>query len=226
MKKINRIVWGVILVALGVVFALSAFGVNVDIFFEGWWTLFIIVPCAVGLLTEREKLGNAIGVLIGVLLLLAVRDVIDFDLLWKLLIPGIVILVGLKMIFSGIFGGKDDKAYRKLKEKLGDCKNGTAVFAGSDMKFAGEVFEGAELNAIFGGIACDLRGAVIQKDCILDASAIFGGIDVFVPEGLNVKIRSTSVFGGVSEKKKNPADENAPTLYVNAVCLFGGLDIK
>ena len=226
MKKVSNILWGLVLVAIGAVFALKAFGVDLDVFFKGWWTLFIIVPCAIGLFTEREKLGNLIGIGIGVLLLLAARDVISFGLIWKLAVPAIIILIGLKMIFGGLFNRKSNEVYRKLKEDGKTLRNGSAVFSGSDMKFAGEVFEGAELNAIFGAVTCDLRGAVIQSDVVINASAVFGGIDIIVPDGVNVKVASNSIFGGVSEKNKTPFAENVPTVYINATCIFGGLDIK
>lgn len=59
MKKISSVIWGIVLIAAGALFALNALNLtNIDIFFDGWWTLFIIVPCAVGLFTEREKTGN------------------------------------------------------------------------------------------------------------------------------------------------------------------------
>ena len=96
MRKLNRILWGIVLVAVGVVFALGALDiVDVNIFFDGWWTLFIIVPCAVGLVTEHEKIGNLIGLLAGVFLLLWCRDVLDFSMLWKLAIPAVIIIIGL-----------------------------------------------------------------------------------------------------------------------------------
>ena len=66
MKKTSNILWGLVLVALGVIFALNALDIaDFNIFFDGWWTLFIIVPCTVGLFTEREKTGNIIGTIIG-----------------------------------------------------------------------------------------------------------------------------------------------------------------
>lgn len=226
MKKRSSILWGIVLVALGAVFVMKALGVGVDIVFDGWWTLFIIVPCAIGLFTEREKLGNIIGICIGVLLLLAVRDVISFSMLWELLIPVIVILIGLKMILGPIFAGKSDEAYRKAKENGKALKNGSAMFGGSDMNFTNEVFEGAELNAVFGGLNCDLRGAEIKGDCVINACAVFGGIDIIVPDTVNVKIHSNSIFGGVSDEKKRGFDAGKPTVYVRATALFGGVDIK
>ena len=52
MKKVTGILWGIVLVTVGVILAVNALGIaSIDIFFDGWWTLFIIVPCAVGLFT-------------------------------------------------------------------------------------------------------------------------------------------------------------------------------
>ena len=56
---------------------------------------------------------------------------------------------------------------------------------------------------------------------------MFGGIDIYVPENLKVKIKSTSIFGGVDDKKvKEVNDEKAHTLYINATCVIGGVDVK
>ena len=49
--KVNfsSIVWGIVLVAAGVIFALNSLDItNIDVFFEGWWTLFLLgVPLQV-----------------------------------------------------------------------------------------------------------------------------------------------------------------------------------
>ena len=50
MKKIENTVIGLILIIIGVIIGLNAFHItNIDLFFDGWWTLFIIVPCFFGL---------------------------------------------------------------------------------------------------------------------------------------------------------------------------------
>ena len=158
MKKLNGIVWGIVLVAAGVLLGLNAFGItDIDIFFDGWWTLFIIVPCAVGLVTDRDKFGSLIGICVGVFLLLCCRDVLDFSMVWKLLVPIIVVLIGLKLIIGGIVGERSSEVFKRIRESGGTPKNGTAVFSGSDIGFSGEVFEGARLTAVFGGVDCDLR---------------------------------------------------------------------
>jgi len=225
MKKVSSMIWGVVFIAAGILFALNSMEIiKVDPFFDGWWTLLIIVPCAVGLFTEREKTGNIIGIAVGVVLLLCCQEILDFAAVWKLLVPAVIVVIGLKMVLTGLFGGKANELIANMKENGVSPKIGCAAFSGCEMNCSGEVFEGAELTATFGGVTCDLRGAVIEKDCAIQISAIFGGIDILVPDHVNVKVSSTSVFGGVSNKTASHKD--APTLYISGICLFGGVEIK
>ena len=123
MKKISSVIWGIVLIAAGALFALNALNItNIDIFFDGWWTLFIIVPCAVGLFTEREKTGNIIGIAVGVFLLLCCQDILSFSMLWKLLVPAIIVIIGLKMVFTGLFGNKANGIIAKIKQNGGETK--------------------------------------------------------------------------------------------------------
>lgn len=225
MRKYKSAMWGLVLVAVGVLFGLRALNVfRFEIFFDGWWALFIIVPCTVGLFTERDKLGNIIGMLIGVFLLLCCQDILDFSMVWKLLVPVIIVIVGLKMIFGGIFGNKSEEIFREMEKDGRPFQSGCATFSGTNMNFDGEVFEGAELTAAFGGVKCDLRNAIIEKDCAIKVSATFGGITILVPHTVNVKVSTNSMFGGVDNK--TVAVPDAPTVYVSGTCLFGGVEIK
>lgn len=225
MRKYKSAMWGLVLVAVGVLFGLRALNIfNFEIFFDGWWTLFIIVPCTVGLFTERDKMGNIIGILVGVFLLLCCQDVLDFSMVWKLLVPVIVVVVGLKMIFGGIFGNKAAEIVHEMEKDGRQFRSGCATFSGTNLNFDGEVFEGAELTAAFGGVKCDLRNAIIEKDCAIKVSATFGGITILVPGTVNVKVSTNSMFGGVDNK--TAVVPNAPTVYVSGTCLFGGVEIK
>ncbi len=224
MKKLQGILWGLVLVGAGVLLVLNALDILAfDIFFTGWWTLFIIVPCTIAFITERGRLGSFIGVCVGVFLLLCSRGVLAYALLWKLLLPLILVAVGLRVLFGTLFGRKKADAL-DMPPVAPAARNTTAVFNGARVSFAGQAFDGAVLRAVFGGIECDLRDAVIDKDCTIDATAVFGGIELYVPQGVNVQVLSTAVCGGVSDRKKQEA--GAHTLYLRATCVFGGIDVK
>lgn len=224
MKRISSIVWGLALLAVSAVLILNAFGMtNIEIFFDGWWTLFIIVPSFVGLFNSNNRIANTIALLIGIFLLLACQNVLDFDMMWKLALPVIIAVIGVKMIFKGTMGNKEIK---RIEANGSDVKMSFAAFSGQDIHFDNEVFKGAELTAIFGGIECDLRSAVFEGDTVINTRNIFGGTDILLPDHVNVKVNSNSLFGGIDTKKHHNSNENQYTVYINGTCLFGGVDIK
>ena len=214
------------MITLGIIIGLNSFEIiNVDIFFDGWWTLFIIVPCFIGIITEKDKLGNIIGLIIGIGLLLWRRDVIEIGMLWKLIVPIILILVGISCIFKGKIDKKIESEIQKIN-KTND-NNYCTVFSGQEVNLSDEKFDGANLTSVFGGIDLDLRNAKINSDTLIDVKCVFGGADILVPDNVKVKISSSSFFGGVDNKKKNIDDQNKKyTLYIKATCVFGGVDIK
>ena len=224
MKKGKNIVWGVVIILVGVLLLLKSFGIleNVNIFFKGWWTLFIIVPAVIGLFTERDKTGDIIALIIGVFLLLGVRDILDFALIGKLILPIILIIIGFSIIFKDTIKNKVQDEMKGVELK--DGENYTSTFSSQNFKVT-EEFKGSEMNAIFGGIDLDLRNAKFKKDTKIKLCCIFGGIDLFIPEDVDVKIASTSLFGGVDDKRRD-VKEPKHTLYIEATCIFGGVDIK
>lgn len=228
MKNFGNILWGTVLIIIGLIVGGNALGItNIDIFFDGWWTLFIIIPCFIGLFKEREKTGNIIGILIGIALLLCCQDILNFDMIWKLAFPLILIIIGISFIFKDTFDYKLSKEIKKLNEKKVNSDEYCATFSGQNLKFDGEKFTGTNLTAVFGGIKCDLKNAIIENDVVINCSSIFGGIEIYVPDNVKVKIKSSSIFGGVDEKKKNIVENNGGyTIYINATCIFGGVDIK
>lgn len=229
MKDLSRILWGIVLVLLGIIWGLNATGVtNIDIFFDGWWTLFIIVPSAISLVNPKNngKVSSVICLVIGIFLLLGSLDVFDFDILWEILLPVIVVIIGLSLIFG-------NKAKTTVKEKIDntDFSNVeviTATFGEQNINKAGEKFEKANLDAVFGSIKLDLRDADLKNETFIKASAIFAGITILVPKDVEVKIKSTPIFGGVtSEGLDEKTNKNAKkTIYVDGFALFGGIEIK
>lgn len=219
MKNFKNIILGVILIILGVWFALYATGITkIDILFNGWWTLFIIIPSFLGLF-EEEKTSSLIGLCIGIFLLLSCQDILNFDLVLKLILPCVLIITGLSIIFKGRIKTENIKTIKATSNS-----EYNATFSGQNLDFSKEEFKGTKLDAVFGGIKCDLRDAIIKEDVVIEATAIFGGITILVPKDTNIKITSTSIFGGVDGKNKN--NKEGKTIYINATCLFGGVDIK
>ena len=221
----KNVLWGIILICVGIVLGLNALDItNINLFFDGWWTLFIIVPCFIDLFKDKDKTGNIVGIIIGLFLLLSCQNLIDFSSLWKMIVPVVLIIIGLSFIFKNMFSDNVKKIKEINKNNKSD-KEVIAVFSSQKVNVSDEKFEGATISCVFGGVSLDLRDAKINSDVVINASSVFGDIDVLVPDNIDVKVNSTAIFGGVDNKIKNNS-ENKKTIYINATCIFGGVDIK
>ena len=74
----------------------------------------------------------------------------------------------------------------------------------------------------------DLRNAIIRENVVIEAKAVLGGIDIFVPNYVRVVVNCTPILGGVDNRTITPygADEKTITIYLNATCVLGGIDVK
>lgn len=229
MKQLKPIIWGIAIIALGIIFGGNALGLfNLDIFFDGWWTLFIIIPSVVSLITDKDKIVSLGFIAVGIILLLAAQNVFSYDVAWKVILAIFLIAVGLSIIIGSLFHSKSD---REIAEKINDLKNDKimdsqmAIFSGSDRVYKDETFGGSNVSAVFGGVSLDLRNAKFEKDTVIKALAIFGGIDIKVPDNVIVKLKSGFIFGGISDDRKSAADKGKYTIYIDAAGAFGGVTI-
>jgi len=226
MKQVSKVMWGIVLVFLGVVFALKALDiVDIDIFFKGWWTLIIIVPSFISVFTDKDKTGGLIGLLIGIMLLLGCRGLlVDFKTMAKLTIPAVIIVIGLNLIFKDAFSKNAKEGIKKLKD-AGPLRASSAVFATKNDDCTDQTFNGADYTAIFGTVNCNVQNAFFERDVLIKVKNLLGTVNITVPDGVNVEVRSHSLFGGITNRiPQNEA--NTLTIYVEAYCLLGNVEIK
>jgi Predicted membrane protein (DUF2154). len=229
-NRFSNGLWGLFFIVIGIGFAGNVlFDWNFNLFFPGFWTLFIIIPFLISIVQQGFRVVPTTGFLIGVLLLASYYVNFRFSI-WQLIVPAIFIFIGIRIMFQNSSRRNSEFYEQSIHMDGGQGQNYTgradynAIFSGNKIHVV-DTFTGASLNAVFGGVGLDLRDAIIPGNVEITAQAIFGGIDIWVPSGVNVKVNNVPVFGGVSNKtvSNNPA---APTIYLNSTCMFGGIDIK
>ncbi len=213
MNKRN-LFWGILLIVVGILFL----GRNMDwwnfsIFFRGWWTLFLIVPSVISLV-RKESIGTSfLTFVLGVLMLLASQDVIEWSTIWKIFVPLIIIVIGL----SFILGNRKVKA-KKVKA---NAKEYVAVFSSVD-EVINMVESDFKITSVFGGVELDMRDVKLNTDLVIDCFTLFGGIDIRLPKDVKVEVNGLPIFGGVENKYHN---DGKVTVYINHTTIFGGVDL-
>ncbi len=103
-----------------------------------------------------------------------------------------------------------------------------AVFGGAERRGRRRPARRESALAVFGGVVLDYREAAPFPEVLqLRATAVFGGIDVVVPEGTTVDMSGFALFGGRSTKVAGAAGgPGAPVVRLRAVAVFGGISVR
>ncbi|MFF0343443.1 DUF1707 domain-containing protein [Kribbella sp. NPDC004875] len=99
-----------------------------------------------------------------------------------------------------------------------------AIFGGGERKGRWRVKRRTNAVAVFGGHDLDMTDAVFEgREVTIYAFAVFGGIDITVPEGVAVRNEGVGIFGGFAAHGSDDPDPNAPTVVIKGLALFGGV---
>ena len=108
-KDYSALIWGIGFIILGIIFAGNTLNLwSIDVFFPGWWTLFLIVPGLVSMIKYGFNWGSGILVIVGIILLFDRLDIISGAIMWKLVVPLVLVIIGISII-SSFFKGNSKK---------------------------------------------------------------------------------------------------------------------
>ena len=229
MKRTSKIIGGIALVAFGIVWALELLNV-ISISLEGWWALFVIIPCFINIFNDRHKAGAIIGCGIGILLLLAARGIIPWNDIWKYMLCLVAIVWGVALLF---FNNRKHFDQRITKEQNvpvvaggGKLHNIDVTFGKQDYSYDGQPFDGTDVHVSFGFVSLDLRDADIRNGAVINVDCSFGGIEIRLPKGVCINNGIDTTFAGVDCDCCTQPTDGAKTLYLKGHCNFGGIEIK
>ena len=96
-RSIAPVVLGIFFILAGVGYLGSNF-LNWDIFFYGWWTLFLIVPCVISVVVNKPRFFNVGGALIGTLLLLNCQGILTNHQTRVSVVAALILAIGVGLI--------------------------------------------------------------------------------------------------------------------------------
>ena len=65
MKKLGEVLWGIVFISIGLILLGNILGITqINLLFNGWWTLFIIIPSFIGLIQNNDKIGSLVILII------------------------------------------------------------------------------------------------------------------------------------------------------------------
>jgi hypothetical protein len=242
---------GVILLIIGLAFLLSNLGVFPVEEVRRYWPVILIVWGAGialgfggrfgrGFPGSPRLLWGGMWMVTGGLLLLQNFGYIHGDV-WQVIWPVMLIFLGISFLLRRHWQGFSPGGPGVSGGGIGTGPSGPAgsadsldeatVFGGVNRRIDSQDFEGGHLSSVFGGIEIDLRKANTKRDeIVIEADAVFGGIELMVPEHWRVTVQGAGIFGGYDDQThpshSAAADEKRPHLIVTGSAVFGGVSVR
>lgn len=225
---------GLVIIAAGIILLLNNIGLtdfNVWVILFTYWPVFLVIIGLNSLLnrgSSGEVIFGIVFIALGIVLLGRNAGIFNFNIaiLWKFLWPGIIILIGLSFIFS--------------HSNHGNSKSNYAIMGSVEKKTEPWQLQSSSYIAFWGGIELDLTLADISDgETNIDLTAIMGGIEILVPDDINIECNGTAILGGVELLDRSTgglyastSSSQRGTVYDNKIVKFysraimGGIEIK
>jgi class 3 adenylate cyclase len=104
-----------------------------------------------------------------------------------------------------------------------------SIMGGSQRRGRWRLQEKTNAVAVMGGCMLDLRNAEVQSsEIVINAVAVMGGIEIVVPEGIEVELGGIAIMGGKDARrlKDVPRLPGSPTIRVRAFAFWGGVSVR
>lgn len=204
-NKRTNIFLGLVFLLIGVFSLLGSLNiVSFNIFFPGWWTLFIIVPSIICMLEEKINFANVFSLILGIILLLSVNNIISFSLVIKIIIPVFLIIFGMYIILLASL--KNAKSY---------------VFSTKSF----EIEENSEINTLFSTLHLKFN-KLKKKENSINIHSVFSEVILYVPKGTRVIVEGSKVFSDVIDHREEKEENYTSILYLKMNNLFSDVVIR
>jgi hypothetical protein len=217
-----KLIVGGFLVLLGFLLTLDNLGIIDGDAYYRCWSVAVILIGAIKLAGGNRLWGFGL-IVAGAWILALNLEWIRFTIfdLWPLLLIG-----GGAAMVAGALGYRPNNLLPRPGSLI------WATFATRHIVETSRDFRGASLVAFLGGCQLDLTGAdIAESPAVIDATAMWGGIEIFVPIGWEVAGEVVPVMGGFEIKLAAPErrpDGDGPRrqLIVRGVAFMGGIEVK
>lgn len=101
------------------------------------------------------------------------------------------------------------------------------ILSGVDRKGIWKPARKNKVFALMGGVDLDFSEAVLPPGITeVEFLCLMGGLDIIVPEGINIEVKGFPIMGGIDKKVSDEHYPGRPTLRIQGLAIMGGVDIK
>jgi len=221
----TRLVFGLLLVALGILWTLDNLQlIDASQLTRFWPAVLVLYGIArmLGASGRRAVFSGTLFISAGVWLLLHELGLVPWSLLqiW----PVLLVVLGIGIIL---------RTSRQRTPPMHDQDDASphprmsVVLGGAHRRVHTQGLVGAEVTAVLGNAQLDLREArTTERSVVVDVVAVCGGVEILVPRGWKVSCEIVPVMGAVEDQTLPVEGDAAVVLVVRGALVMGGCELR
>ncbi len=215
---------GLLVIAFGLLMTFDKLGlVRADEYVRFWPAGLIAIGILKIVYARHGGPGVAGGVIFaaaGTWLLLDELAIVALDLrdVW----PALLVIGGGYLVWQAMARPGPEAAAEDARALV----SAVAVLSGVNRGSSSPAFRGGDLTAVMGGCEIDLRQAAIDGEAVIEVFALWGGIEIRVPDDWAVESRVVALLGGVDDKTRPPHGAGRHRLVLRGMVVMAGLEVK
>jgi predicted membrane protein len=233
-----RLLIAIVLIAAGTLMFLSNLGLLPEFNIWAFWPLIFVVAGVGKLVRDTNSAARALSVLLiafGSLFTLLTLGILHFrahddSWIFSLLLIGFGSVALIKILEGRDYPGPQI-GFTPQGVSSGNVVREQVVFGSVKRKVESNDFQGGKLESVFGSIDLNLRRAQIaspERSATIEVNAVFGSIELRVPETWRIVTHAAGIFGSVEDKTlaNKVAGFDGSTLFITGAAVFGSVEIK
>ncbi|MEQ1834127.1 MAG: DUF5668 domain-containing protein [Candidatus Eisenbacteria bacterium] len=219
----GRLLFGIVLVTLGLLWTLENLGIaEADVVLR-WWPALLVAYGFVrftGLDGTKRVVSGVLFMLAGGWMLARELGYVHVSIfrLW----PVFMIIVGASLVWRSVRGPRPEEDTDRES-----YPRPFAFMGGVSRTIESQDLAGMEVSAVMGGVELDLRGSKPRgREVVVETFAWWGGIEIVVPDDWHVVTEVSPIMGGVEDSTRRITDGDGPTLVVRGLVVMAGIEIR
>lgn len=191
----SGVLFGLFIIAFGVLLLGSnLLGWQLGFFANTWWAIVILAVALLNIVHFGPRFWNVLFLLIAAWILLKRLGFLGRYTTVSLF--GLILLaLGVWVIVRTFAGGSVGMSYGNRGQDSNSFPEYNCIFSDFSIKNVSKAFHGGRIASVFGKMRVDLSEIQIDGNVMVDASAVFGTLEIVVPRNIPYRTKITPVFG-------------------------------
>lgn len=225
MNNLSSKLAGLLLIVIGIGYLGDQLDIwSFSIFFRGWWALLLAIWGIFNIVENKPNIFNVIITVLGAYWFMSANHLIHFVLTYKVVVAGLLIYIGCKVLFSNMFSSKSNQNEQR-ESNHSTMNHDTHLVINSSFSTRRYVHDSklysCRLNNSFGSLFVDLSNADLSELYEIKIENVLGSLELLLPNDVKIISKEDNILSSCYVDQSAGQKE----VYIKENCVLGTMKI-